>query len=64
MYGADVPDGFVRNPDQSPDSAVLTVITGVFFPLATISMIIRIYARVVIIKKVALDDCKFNCNRK
>lgn len=60
LYGADPPAGIERNPDQSPDAAVLTVVTGIVFPLAAISMFIRMYARVVIIKKVALDDCKLN----
>lgn len=59
LYAANPPEGVERNPNQSPDAAVLTVVTGIVFPLAAISMLIRMYARIVIIKKVAFDDCKF-----
>ena len=60
LYPMDPPEGTERDPNQSPDAAVLTVITGVTFALATISMGVRLWARIAMIKKVAFDDCGFD----
>lgn len=59
LYAADPPEGVERNPNQEPEAAVLTVITGITFALSTISMITRLYGRIVLIKKFAFDDCTF-----
>lgn len=58
LYPADPPEGVERDPDQSPDANVLIVVTGITFVISTISIFIRMYARVVLIKKFAFDDCK------
>lgn len=59
LYAADPPEGVAREPDQSPDASVIIAVTAIVFPLATISMFIRMYARIVLIKKVAFDDCEY-----
>jgi hypothetical protein len=59
FYPADPPEGYDRDPDQRPEAAVLTIVTGVVFTLSTLSMIVRLYGRIVLIKKFAFDDCKF-----
>jgi hypothetical protein len=58
LYPADPPEGYERDPDQQPEAVVLTVVTGVTFALSTFSIIIRLYGRIVLIKKFAFDDCK------
>ena len=58
LYPADPPDGIERNPDQRPEAAVLTIITGITFALSTFSIITRLYGRIVLIKSFAFDDCK------
>lgn len=58
LYPADPPEGVERDPDQSPEANVLIIVTGITFAISTISMAIRMYARVVLIKKFAFDDCK------
>jgi hypothetical protein len=58
LYPADPPEGVERDPNQSPDANVLIVVTGITFAISTISMAIRMYARVILIKKFAFDDCE------
>jgi hypothetical protein len=58
LYPADPPEGVKRDPDQSPDANILIIVTGITFVISTISMAIRMYARVILIKKFAFDDCK------
>jgi len=64
LYPADPPAGIERDPNQQPDAAVLTVITGVTFALSTFSIITRLYGRIVLIKSFAFDDCKSTRNWK
>ena len=59
LYPADPPEGIERDPDQKPEAAILTIVTGITFALSTFSIIIRLYGRIVLIKKFAFDDCKF-----
>lgn len=59
MYAADPPEGVARDPDQTPNASVIIAVTAVVFPLATLSMFVRMYARIVLIKKVAFDDCEY-----
>lgn len=59
LYSADPPDGIERNPNQTPDATILTVVTGITFALSTISMATRLYGRIVLIKQFSFDDCKF-----
>jgi len=61
LYPADPPAGVERDPNQTPEAAVLTIVTGITFALSTISMIIRLYGRTVLIKKFSFDDCKSLC---
>lgn len=63
LYAADPPEGVERDPDQKPEAAVLTVITGITFALSTISIFTRLYGRTVLMKKFAFDDCKYMCTR-
>jgi hypothetical protein len=60
LYPADPPEGVERDPNQSPEADVLIIVTGVTFAISTISMAVRMYARVVLIKKFAFDDCKLS----
>lgn len=62
LYAADPPDGIERDPDQQPEAAVLTVITGITFALSTFSIITRLYGRIVLMKKFAFDDCRSTHN--
>lgn len=61
VYPADPPEGIERDPNQKPEAAVLTIVTGITFALSTLSIITRLYGRTVLIKKFAFDDCKFFC---
>jgi hypothetical protein len=61
VYPADPPEGIERDPNQKPEAAVLTIVTGITFTLSTLSIITRLYGRTVLIKKFAFDDCKLFC---
>jgi len=61
LYPADPPEGIERDPNQKPEAAVLTIVTGITFALSTFSIITRLYGRIVLIKKFAFDDCKLAC---
>ena len=61
VYPADPPEGIERDPNQKPEAAVLTIVTGITFALSTFSIITRLYGRIVLIKKFAFDDCKLAC---
>ncbi|KAK8128726.1 hypothetical protein PG984_009834 [Apiospora sp. TS-2023a] len=56
VYAAAPPKGITPNPDETHQANTLVVITGVFMPLAVITMAIRFYTRGFIIKKIAFDD--------
>jgi hypothetical protein len=56
LYAMDVPGGFARNPNQPGEAAPLTIVTIISFTLATIFMVIRLYARQGIVGKLLLDD--------
>ncbi|KAF4443217.1 hypothetical protein F53441_11526 [Fusarium austroafricanum] len=56
IYVMDPPPGFVRDVNQHPQSAPLVVVSAVFFPLETISMMVRIYTRAAIVRRVSFDD--------
>lgn len=58
MYAAAPPPGVTPNPDEPHQATALVVVTGIFLPLAVISMAIRVYTRAIIVSKVAFDDCK------
>lgn len=58
LYPMDPPPGMVRDVGQAAESAPLVVITAVFFPLATVCMVIRVYTRACIVCKLSFDDCK------
>jgi hypothetical protein len=58
MYSMDPPSGVARDINQDAESSPLVVITAVFFPLATICMVIRVYTRAFIVCKLSFDDCK------
>ncbi|GAB7334877.1 hypothetical protein MBLNU13_g06774t1 [Cladosporium sp. NU13] len=56
LYPADPPEGIERDPNQKPEAAVLTIVTGITFALSTLSIITRLYGRIILIKKFAFDD--------
>ncbi|KAK7955918.1 uncharacterized protein PG986_005140, partial [Apiospora aurea] len=56
MYAAAPPPGVTPDPDEPHQATALVVVTGIFLPLAVISMAIRMYTRAAIVKKVAFDD--------
>ncbi|KAF0640558.1 hypothetical protein FPSE5266_10085 [Fusarium pseudograminearum] len=56
LYPMDPPPGMVRDVGQAAESAPLVVITAVFFPLATVCMVIRVYTRACIVCKLSFDD--------
>ncbi|KAK8867636.1 hypothetical protein PGQ11_006214 [Apiospora arundinis] len=56
LYAAAPPFGVTRNPDEPHQATTLVVVTGIFLPLAVISMAIRTYTRAAIVRKVAFDD--------
>jgi hypothetical protein len=58
LYPMDPPLGMVRDIEQAAESAPLVVITAVFFPLATLCMVIRVYTRAFIVCKLSFDDCE------
>ena len=60
LYPADPPEGVERDPNQSPEANDMIIVTGLTFAISTISMAIRMYARVILIKKFAFDDCKLS----
>jgi hypothetical protein len=59
LYPADPPEGVERDPDQKPEAGILIIITGITFTLSTISIITRLYGRIVLIKSFAFDDCQY-----
>lgn len=59
FYPADPPEGIERDPNQKPEAAILTIVTGITFALSTFSIIVRLYGRTVLIKKFAFDDCTY-----
>ncbi|KAK8052513.1 hypothetical protein PG993_003898 [Apiospora rasikravindrae] len=56
MYAAAPPPGVTPDPDEPHQATALVVVTGIFLPLAVISMAIRMYTRAAIVRKVAFDD--------
>jgi hypothetical protein len=58
IYAMDPPPGVTRDPNQPNDAAPLTIVTILSFTLATISMVLRLYARQGIVGKLRLDDCE------
>ncbi|KAF5024258.1 hypothetical protein F66182_3667 [Fusarium sp. NRRL 66182] len=56
IYAMDPPEGVARDVNQQPESAPLVIVAAIFFPLATISMIVRVYTRAVMVHKLSFDD--------
>lgn len=59
LYAADPPPGVERDPSAAGDNLTLNIVSGIFFPLAVIFTIGRMYTRAVLVRTVSLDDCMF-----
>lgn len=51
-----VPEGFTRDPDAPGANTTLLGVSLVFFPLAVLFTVARIYTRAVLVRTVSLDD--------
>lgn len=58
LYLMQPPEGFVRDLNQPHQAAPLVVVAVIFLPLATISMVVRVYTRIALVHKFSFDDCK------
>lgn len=54
-----VPEGFTRDPSAPGANTTLIVVSGIFFPLAVLFTVGRIYTRAVLVRTVSFDDCEF-----
>lgn len=61
VYSMAPPDGVIPNYENPYKATSLLVIVGIFLPLATVTMVIRMYTRAIISAKVAFDDCEHAC---
>lgn len=55
-----VPEGFTRDPTAPGANTTLLAVSCVFFPLAVLFTVGRIYTRAVLVRTVSFDDCKFD----
>lgn len=58
-YVAPPPEGVTPNASAPLDAVSLIIITSISVPLAVFTTGIRLYTRMVIIRKVTHDDCEF-----
>ncbi|KAF4966450.1 hypothetical protein FZEAL_10657 [Fusarium zealandicum] len=56
VYLIDPPPGEVRDIHQPHEAVPLITVAAVFFPLATISMAVRVYTRAALVHKLSFDD--------